>query len=208
MVENKRDETARIEFLTHENIFQREKELLQLSKSMLPKLPASNLDVLVSRQMGKNISGVGIDPNITGRMRINGVADEAGTARRIVILDLTAESDGNALGMGIADVITKKLYDKVDIEKTYMNTITSSFLERCFIPVVAPTDQRAVMIGLQTCGRVVTAETARIMVIKNTLELEEILISPALLPELPSNYKLATSDPVQLFDEAGNLLWQ
>lgn len=208
LVENKRDETARIEFLTPQNIFQREKELLQLSKSMLPKLPATRLDVLVSRQMGKNISGVGIDPNVTGRMRINGVKDEAGTARRIVILDLTAESDGNALGMGIADVITQKLYDKVDREKTYTNTITSSFLERCFIPVIAPTDQRAVMIGLQTCGRVVTPETARIMVIKNTLELEEILVSSALLPEITANYRLAAPDPVQLFDETGALLWQ
>lgn len=208
IVENQKDETARVEILNKENLFPRERELLQYSKTLLPKLPVSHLDVLVVRQMGKNISGVGIDPNVTGRMRINGINDEEGTARRIVVLDLTDESDGNALGMGIADIITQKLYDKVDMEKTYMNTITSGFLERCFIPVVAPTDQKAVQIGLKTCGRVVTADTARIMVINNTLDIAEIYVSPSVLSEVSAGYKLASPDTVYLFDETGNLIWQ
>ncbi len=208
IVENAKDETALIEILNKENLFPREQELLQYSKTLLPKLPADHLDVLVVRQMGKNISGVGIDPNITGRMRINGSNDEEGTASRIVVLDLTEESDGNALGMGIADIITKRLHDKVDIEKTYMNTITSGFLERCFIPVVAPTDQRAVQIGLQTCGRVVTPDNARIMVINNTLDLAGSYVSPALLPEISADYKVCSTAPVYLFDEAGNLIWR
>ncbi len=208
IVENTKDETAFIEILNKENLFARERELLKHSKTLLPKLPASHLDVLVVATMGKNISGVGIDPNITGRIRINGAPDAAGTAQRIVVLDLTEESDGNALGMGIADIITKKLYNKVDIEKTYMNTITSGFLERCFIPVVAATDQRAVQIGLQTCGRVITPDTARIMVTHNTLDLAEIFVSPALLSEISADYKLASAAPVDLFDAAGNFIWQ
>jgi Uncharacterized conserved protein (DUF2088). len=208
VIENKDDETEQIEILNKNNIFKRERELLQYSKTMLPKLPANHLDVLVVRQMGKNISGVGIDPNVTGRIRINGAQDEAGTASRIAVLDLTVESDGNALGMGIADIITKRLFDKVDIEKTYMNTITSGFLERCFIPVVAPTDQRAVEIGLQACGRFVTEDTARIMVINNTIDLAEIYVSPALLPEISPDYKLVSANTVNLFDKIGNLIWQ
>lgn len=208
LVENEKDETARIEILNRDTLFPREQELLQYSKTLLPRLPVSRLDVLVVRQMGKNISGVGIDPNITGRMRINGINDEAGTASRIVVLDLTDESDGNALGMGIADIITQRLYDKVDMEKTYMNTITSGFLERCFIPVVAPTDEKAVQTGLKTCGRVVTADTARIMVINNTLDLAEIYVAPSLLPEISAGYRLASPAPVNLFDEAGSLIWQ
>ena len=207
IIENIKDETALIEVLNKENLFLKEQKLLQYSKTLLPKLPANQLDVLIVRQMGKNISGVGIDPNITGRMRINGAPDEAGTARRIIVLDLTEESDGNALGIGIADVITKQLYNKIDIEKTYLNTITSGFLERCFIPVVAPTDERAVQIGLQTCGRVVTPDTARIMVINNTIDLAEIYISPSLCSEISSEYQLASPDFINLFDEAGNLVW-
>lgn len=155
--------------------------------------------------MGKNISGVGMDPNVIGRMRINGIPDEEGTASRIAILDLTEESEGNALGMGIADVTTKRLYDKVDIQKTYMNTITSGFLERCFIPVVAPTDKEAIRIGLQTCGRAVSERTARIMLIESTLELSQIYISSALLPEVPPEYKICETDVTDVFDKDGNL---
>lgn len=206
ILENKRDETAVIEVLNSENIFHREEELLKYSKKLLAKLPVSNLDVLVIKQMGKNISGVGMDPNITGRMRINGIPDDEGTASRIVVLDLTKESEGNALGMGIADVTTRRFYDKIDIQKTYMNTITSGFLERCFIPVVAPTDEEAVGVGLQTCGRAVNQDTARIMVINNTLELSEVYVSSALLSEIPIEYEVSESNIRKIFDKSGNLL--
>lgn len=205
IVENKRDMTAAVEVLNAENIFERDAELLKYSKKLLPKLPLNNLDVLVIKKMGKNISGVGMDPNVIGRMRINGIPDEEGTASRIAILDLTEESEGNALGMGIADVTTKRLYDKVDIQKTYMNTITSGFLERCFIPVVAPTDKEAIRIGLQTCGRAVSERTARIMLIESTLELSQIYISSALLPEVPPEYKICETDVTDVFDKDGNL---
>ena len=205
IVENKRDMTAAVEVLNAENIFERDAELLKYSKKLLPKLPLNNLDVLVIKEMGKNISGVGMDPNVIGRMRINGIPDEEGTASRIAILDLTEESEGNALGMGIADVTTKRLYDKVDIQKTYMNTITSGFLERCFIPVVAPTDKEAIRIGLQTCGRAVSERTARIMLIESTLELSQIYISSALLPEVPPEYKICETDVTDVFDKDGNL---
>ncbi|MCI1945815.1 DUF2088 domain-containing protein [Clostridium luticellarii] len=205
IVENKRDMTAAVEVLNAGNIFEKDAELLKYSKKLLPKLPLSNLDVLVIKEMGKNISGVGMDPNVIGRMRINGIPDDPGTASRIVILDLTEESEGNALGMGIADVTTKRLYDKVDIQKTYMNTITSGFLERCFIPVVAPTDKEAIRIALQTCGRAVDQDTARIMLIDSTLELSHIYISSALLPEVPPEYKICGTDVTDVFDGNGNL---
>ncbi|MEY8000211.1 DUF2088 domain-containing protein [Clostridium sp. Mt-5] len=206
IVENKKDMTAAVEVLNAGNIFERDAELLKYSKKLLAKLPLNNLDVLVIKEMGKNISGVGMDPNVIGRMRINGIPDDKGTASRIVILDLTDESEGNALGMGIADVTTRRLYDKVDIQKTYMNTITSGFLERCFIPVVAPTDKEAIRIGLQTCGRAVDQETARIMLIDSTLELSQVYVSSALLPEVPPEYKISGTDITKVFDEEGNLV--
>lgn len=204
IVENKRDETAVIEVLNSENLFSRERELLQLSKEMLPKIPVSNLDVLVVAEMGKNISGVGMDPNVTGRMRINGEPDSPWAPKRIAVLDLTAESEGNALGMGIADVITKRLYDKADLQKTYINTITSTFLERCFIPVVADSDEEAVHIAVKTCGRAVDPGNLRLVLIKSTLDLSRIYISPALSAELPANYQRAGQQEA-LFDKEGNL---
>ena len=184
IIENKWDETALIEVLNSKNLFSREQELLKLSKELLPKLPFDKLDVLVVLQMGKNISGVGIDPNVTGRMRINGVPDEDFSPKRIVVLDLTAESEGNALGMGIADVISQRLYDKVDIRKTYINTITSGSVERCFIPVIAASDEEAINIALQTCGRVVRLEDVRLAIINNTLELSQLYVSSALTAEV------------------------
>ncbi|HWR05597.1 hypothetical protein [Sporomusa sp.] len=188
IVENKFDETAVVEVLGADNLFAREQELLVLSKQLLPNIPFDNLDVLVFAEMGKNISGVGIDPNVTKRMRIEEVIDEPGGPKRLVALDLTRESGGNAVGLGIPDVITQRLYDKVDFNKTYINTITSGFLERCFVPVVMPTDYEAIQVALKTCGRAVEWDTARMVFVKNTLSLSGLYISPALLCEIPAGY--------------------
>lgn len=205
LLENKWDETALAEVLNAGNLLEREKELLQTANGMLPQIPATNLDVLVVAQMGKNISGVGLDPNVTGRMRITGGEEyRTENPRRIAVCDLTEESDGNALGMGIADVITQRLYDKVDLNKTYVNTITSTFLERCFIPVIAPTDLEAVRIAVQTCGRVTRESDLRLAVIKNTLELSTLYISEALQTEATADYKIAGKIS-GMFDNGGNL---
>lgn len=205
ILENKFDETALIEVLNKTNVLSREQELLIQSKKMLPIIPFKDLDVLVVSQMGKNISGVGMDPNITKRMRIGGIEEEQGGPRRIVVLDLTEASSGNSLGMGIADVITQKLYDKVDFKKTYINTITSGFLERCFVPVVMPTEQEAISVAIQTCGRIATWETARMVFIYNTLEMAEFFISAPLLTELPTHYIAEKTAAPKIFDDLGAL---
>ena len=205
IVENKFDETAVIEVLGADNIFAREQELLVLSKQLLPKIPFDNLDVLVVQEMGKNISGVGIDPNVTKRMRIAEVIDEPGGPKRIVALDLTKESGGNAVGLGIPDVITERLYDKVDFPKTYINTITSGFVERCFVPVKMPNDYQAIRVALKTCGRVVEWDSTRMVFIKNTLSLSEMYISPALLKEIPAEYVADNTAVAEVFDSNGNL---
>ncbi|HML31914.1 MULTISPECIES: lactate racemase domain-containing protein [Sporomusa] len=206
IVENKFDETAIIEVLGADNIFAREQELLVLSKKLLPQIPFDNLDVLVVQEMGKNISGVGIDPNVTKRMRIEEVIDEPGGPKRIVALDLTKESGGNAVGLGIPDVITERLYNKVDFKKTYINTITSGFLERCFVPVKMPDDYQAVRVALKTCGRAVNWDSARIVFIKNTLSLSEMYISPALIKEIPTEYVVENTAVTEVFNSNGNLI--
>ncbi|SDE81399.1 hypothetical protein [Sporomusa acidovorans] len=206
IVENKFDETAIIEVLGANNLFAREKELLILSKTLLPQIPFDNLDVLVVQEMGKNISGVGIDPNVTKRMRIEEVIDEPGGAKRIVALDLTKESGGNAVGLGIPDVITERLYSKVDFKKTYINTITSGFLERCFVPVRMPDDYEAVRIAIKTCGRAVDWDSARIVFIKNTLSLSKMYISPALLKEVPPQYIVENTAVTEMFNNNRELI--
>jgi hypothetical protein len=205
LVENKFDETALVEVLGPGNLFERERELLALSKQLLPQIPFADLDVLVVAEMGKNISGVGIDPNVTRRMRIEAVTDEPGGPKRIVALDLTRESGGNAVGLGIPDVITRRLYDKVDFHKTYINTITSGFLERCFVPVIMPTDREAVRIALQTCGRAVNWETARMVFIKNTLALDAMYVSPALIREVPGTFAVAAKPVTTIFNSNNGL---
>jgi hypothetical protein len=199
LVENKFDETAFVEVLGADNLFTREKELLVLSKTLLPEIPFDSLDVLVVEEMGKNISGVGIDPNVTKRMRIKEVIDEPGGPKRIVALDLTKESGGNAVGLGIPDVITQRLYDKVDFKKTYINTITSGFLERCFVPVITGDDYEAIQVALKTCGRKVEWENARMVFVRNTLSLDKMYISPALIREVPDTFSVEAVPVTNIF---------
>ena len=120
-------------------------------------------------------------------------------------LDLTKESGGNAVGLGIPDVITERLYNKVDFKKTYINTITSGFLERCFVPVKVADDCEAVRVGLKTCGRAVDWDSARIVFIKNTLSLSEMYISPALIREVPAEYVVESTAVTDVFNSNGEL---
>lgn len=205
ILENKFDETAKVEVLGTDNLFSRDAQLLAESKTLLPRIPFENLDVLVIQEVGKNISGVGIDPNVSKRMRIEDVPAEPGAPKRIVALDLTAESGGNGIGMGIADVITERLYSKVDFTVTYINTITSGFLERGFVPVKMPDDRKAISVALKTCGRPVDWDNARIVVIKNTISLSTMYISPALVGELPAEYSSEATPLTDVFTDQGEL---
>lgn len=185
IVENANDRTAEIHVLNAKEIPEKEPELLKKAKELMPYIPFTDIDLLVVEETGKNISGVGIDPNITGRTFIRFGKDEGHiNLRRIVCLDLTPESHGNALGIGIVDVIPRRLYDKVDFEVTYANVITSGFLERGFTPIVQENDYKAMEVALQCCGRKITPENARILQIKNTLQFEEMFVSVPLLKEI------------------------
>lgn len=202
ILENQQDLTAKIEVLPAERIEARERELLKEAKALLPALPCDKLDVLVLQEMGKNISGTGIDPNIVGRYLIRNMPDQLPDIYRIVCLDLTEESHHNAIGVGIADLITRRMYEKINFEPTYVNTMTSGFLERGFMPVVAESDREAIETALNCCNRYVTAENARMVMAKNTLELQELIVSEALLPELEG--KVEIMEKVQLnWDKQG-----
>ena len=138
IVENAYDETAIIEALTPLEILAREPELLNSAKQMMPYLPLKDIDVLVVDRLGKDISGSGMDPNIIGRMKIEGTPEpESPRIKAIVVTDLTDASHGNACGIGLADVTTRRLVDKVNWDVTYANGVTSGFYSHVALPIVA-----------------------------------------------------------------------
>jgi len=139
--------------------------------------------VLVVETMGKDISGTGMDTNVIGRMRLGGQPDAPPNIRSIVVLDLTPASHGNALGVGLADITTRKLAGKIDWGVTYQNVITSGFLSRGFLPIVMETEEAAIQLALNTCG-CKNAADLRFVRIKNTLDLGRAQISGALLNQL------------------------
>ena len=206
IIENACDETAQIEAIPAKSIFTREPELLDIARGNMPRLPVDELDVLVIDRLGKNISGSGIDTNIIGRIRIAGEPEpESPRIRSILVTDLTPETHGNACGLGLADVITQRLRDKIDFGVTYTNIITSGFLERGKMPVVGATDRDAFEIGLRGAG-CRDPQKARIIRILDTLHLGELLVSGPVLEELRGRAKIeAHGPPVPLFDSNGQL---
>ena len=205
VLENAFDRTAKIAALTPEEIRAREPELLQEAFSLMPRLYFDSCDVLVVDEIGKNISGGGMDPNITGAFSTP-YASGGIDAQMRCILSLTPQTHGSAYGMGAADVISKRLYDAVDLEKTYPNSITSTALSFSKIPIVMKNDDDTIRLCVKSCTDI-DKQNPRIIRIKNTLSLGEILISEAMLPEAAANPDMEIlSEPAYLdFNEAGNL---
>ena len=181
LVENAYDDTMIVNVLKTDEFFGQEPVLLDIARKNMPAFPVNDIDLLIIDQMGKDISGVGIDTNIIGRLKIGGQAEpENPNIKAIMVSDLTEHSHGNAIGIGLCDVITKKLYDKIDFSATYSNAVTSSFLDRAKIPIVANNDKEAFEIALRSCGYLKKGEE-KIIRIKNTLHLDEIYISEPIL---------------------------
>jgi hypothetical protein len=203
LVENAFDETMMVRVLKASEFMEIEPVLLDAARKNMPSLPVNNIDVLIIDNMGKDISGVGIDPNIIGRIKITGQKEpEKPVIKAIVVSDLTDVSHGNATGVGLADVITRKLYDKIDLSATYVNAVTSSFIERAKIPVIAVNDMEAFSIAVRSCGHLISGNE-RIMRIKSTLHLGEIYVSESILAELEA--KGQAGEYVDLFNERGGL---
>lgn len=210
-IENAYHEVAQISAIpAHQIAGEQEKELLQLAYSLMPRFPFPEIDVLIVEEMGKNISGVGMDPNVIGRAKVHGVEMPAGCSiRAIAVLRLTHETHGNASGIGLADVTTQRILNEMDFDATYLNCITSGLtgIQRALLPLVAPTEKAAVETAFRVCGRP-ESHHARAVRIKNTLSLGEMDISLDLLPEiLPHVPVTPLSEPFELcFSAVGDLL--
>ena len=203
--ENAFDETCIIEGLLGEEVFDREPDILTRTKARLGKIFFDNLDVLVVDRIGKDISGDGMDPNITGRFAVPHVQGEK-NVQHIAVLDLTEETHGNGNGLGLSDVTTARLVNKIDVDATYPNVVTSTVLCTPRIPLFARSDEDCIKIALRTCN-FIDREHPRIVHIQDTMRLEEIEISEAMLEEARSNPNIEIlSEPTPWpFDENGNL---
>lgn len=181
IVENGYDETAIIKAIPGNNLLNEEAELLKTTRHFLPTIPFAALDILVVSQIGKNISGEGMDPNVTGRYT-NDVASGGPKIAKIAILNLTKSTHGNACGFGLADTISKHAYDEVDWQKTYTNALTSTEFNSIKTPMVCKNDRETIEMVLRTANGI-TLPHVRLAIIKNTLSLNEFVISESLWPE-------------------------
>jgi hypothetical protein len=206
IVENAYDETAVIEAMLTPEIENSERRLLAVAKSNLARIPFDQGDVLVVDEMGKNISGAGMDTNVIGR---NVSQRERAPVKpwftRIFVRDLSKESYGNATGVGLADLVSRRLVDKIDFKPTYINAITSTNIEAARVPVTFDTDREAMETAFSTCGN--SVEACRMIWIKNTLKLDQFIATEALLDEIGSKPHLKVLEQLGelSFDGKGNL---
>lgn len=204
-VENAYDQPCLIEAVPAEKILLRDAELLAYARSRMPAIPVDQADVLVVDYIGKNISGSGMDPNITGRHATN-LKQGGPSIAKVAILDLTPQTSGNATGMGNADIITKRLHNDIDFSYTYPNVITSTLLRVAFTPVVMPTDETALKCAVKTCNA--GSRDIRFLRIRDTLTLDRLLVSPAIAGELETRSGCVIAGPAapMRFDASGTLL--
>jgi hypothetical protein len=187
LVENGYSHLGLIEAVPNRQILDREKELLRIARDWLGRLPGERLDVLIVDEIGKDISGDGADPNVINRDVIGLIAQSEmvfrPTIQRVIFRDLTEATEGNATGVGMADVVLRRLVDKIDRVATYMNLITAKGPQGARIPITVDTDREALYIALACCLRT-EVETSRIARIKSTKAVEEFWVSEPFLPEI------------------------
>ena len=187
IVENAYDEPATIEAIPTGEIPRRERELLREYMGMMPVLPISDIDILYVDALGKNYSGTGMDTNVIGRFRILGVDEpESPNVKYLIVGDVSEESHGNALGVGLADLTTERLVGQIDRNAMNANVVTSTFLERAKVPMVLSTDEEALQTAVR-CNWGVPPEETRFVRIPNTLHLEHLYVSENLVEEALAN---------------------
>ena len=186
LVENAFDRPARAEVVAPEAFHATDEALLKLARDLMPRLPLDKLDGLLIDRMGKNISGSGMDPNVVGMWRRLGELERTPDYGWLAVLGLTPESHGNAVGIGLADLCSRKLADAIDHEALAMNTLTAMALHAAKVPLTLPTDRACYETVLHLAERS-TNEPLRIGRIRNTLDLETFWVSESVLRDLPGN---------------------
>jgi hypothetical protein len=203
LVENAAHDLAVIRATPPDGFLDTDRELLKVANDHLPRVPFNHLHVLVVGWLGKNLSGSGMDYNVVGMWRRIG-GEQKPNFERVVVLDITEESDGNGLGVGIADFTTERLFRKLDLAKMYMNGLTANALAAIKIPIVLESDRLAMQVALHSVG---PTPAPRVAIVRSTLELDELWVSEALLDEVAASPRLTQlGQPRELeFDADGRL---
>jgi hypothetical protein len=211
ILENAREQTARLQVVEKDQVWDTEPILLDEARQFMGRLPFDQLDLLVIGEIGKNYSGAGIDPNVVGRLQIEAAPElefDKPRITRICALALSPESHGNATGVGLADLTTERMLSAIDQTPFRMNNLTACFLWRSKLPFSFPTDRECIATGVQTCWQP-NMSKLRMAVIPNTLEVAEMWVSPPLADEAKSRQHLQlTGDPKPVSFDAGGTLRQ
>ncbi|MEW6078567.1 MAG: DUF362 domain-containing protein [Thermodesulfobacteriota bacterium] len=208
ILEDGRGRISRVEALPAAGLIEEEKKLLAEAYRNMARIPFDNVDLLVVDRIGKDISGIGMDSNVTGRHRdITGDFFTAPHARRIFVRDLSPASDGNANGIGLADFTTTRLVNAIDRKKTLVNALAAISPEKAAIPVAFDSDREAIVAAAQSCG-LVSPESARIIRIQDTRHLETLAVSRVFEKEILEIEGLSLDGTwaEMAFDEQGNLI--
>lgn len=204
-VESPYDKITRITAIPANQIIEEEQKLLIEAKDNMPRILFDQMDVLIVDKIGKDVSGGGMDPNITGRYAVSYM--KGGPAiNKLAILDLTAQTHGNSNGMGLADFTTRRLFEKIDYDAAYANALTMGLAVTVRIPMIMSTDKEAISAAVKTCN-LQDLSKVRMVRIKDTLHLGEIHISEAMFEEARHNANLAIIGELceMDFDADGNL---
>ena len=210
IIENQYDQTASLHLLEPQNFYEGEKDLLKRAKDIMPRLPFKQMDILVLDEIGKNISGSGMDPNVTGRLYFIGSPPlQEPKITRIFVRDLTPETEGNAIGIGYAEYTTTRLVKKIDPVPTAINAITGMGPEGARIPIAFDKDRDALQAACDNSG-VLDSKDLRLVWVKNTLELEFLWAAESMLQEVKANPSLEVVSGLQdvPFDSAGNMVME
>jgi len=201
LVENAYHRLCKIQAVEPEDFYKVEKELLEEYKRKAPQIPFTSVDILVVDEIGKDISGSGMDTNVIGRAK--GIDRDI---KIIIALDLTEKTHGNACGIGFADLTTRKLFDKIDFNATYTNILTSGTLKGGFLPIVLENDEQAIKAAMKLVKK--NEKEVRLVRIKNTLEIIEMEVSEKLFYEASCNPDIEITGELKAMktDKRGNLL--
>jgi hypothetical protein len=208
IVENAYDETMCIAAVPADDILTHEKPLMDLARNQFPTLPVGDLDTLVVQQIGKEISGAGMDPNVTGRAFDLKEDDFSGILKvgRLAVLNLSRHTSGNGIGLGLADIITEKVFRDLDYEATLINALTSVSLRKAFIPVRLPDDRKAIQACFTTLGPL-DRRQIRAAIIRDTMHVTDFWASRAVAEEIRGNERATFGEKAPLrFDPDGNLM--
>lgn len=205
IVEDHYEKAGIVEAVPGELIQTREPQLLEQAWAWLPQLPAADIDILLVHEMGKDISGAGMDPNVTGRHTMP--LTPRVRVHRLVVFGLSARTNGTATAMGMADIVTRGLAEGIDFYSTYMNHISSNSIEGAKLPLVAETEQEAVAIAAMTLGRT-PPQAASLAWIQNTLRLDRMWVNDPLWNRIGADPMLETlGEPVRMaYEPDGTLI--